>query len=158
MAVPQFRGRGVRPREWSNKRLRTFVLQDREGNVWFGHDRRTRSIPTESVVSVPLQPIRIAVLCRSHRCTLLQTSALAAVTKGLWLQVSGPRFAEIQNDEIVTQCVTGPLIALIVIRMALSGSRLVVVLRLAHERLNTIGSKPGTVTYNFHGAVPAGQD
>ena len=46
----------------------------------------------------------------------------------------------------------------IVIRMALSGSRLRrLSSALLDERLDAIGSKPGAVTYNYHRGVPAGQ-
>jgi ligand-binding sensor domain-containing protein len=88
------------------------------------------------------------------------TRALAAGDQGaLWAAGIGPQvLLGIQNDKIVTQLRDRPVDCAYrdpngVVWLATRSS----VFRLAHERLDTIGSKPGPATYNYHGAVTAGQ-
>ena len=75
------------------------------------------------------------------------------------LRVSGPEvLLKIQNDKIVTQLRDRNVDCAYrdpngVIWLATPWS----IFRLADERLDTIGSKQGAVTYNYDGAVPAGQ-
>ena len=71
----------------------------------------------------------------------------------------GPQvLLKIQNDKIATQLRDQPVECAYrdpngVVWLATPWS----IFRLAHERLDAIGPKPGAVTYNYHGAVPAGQ-
>src|SRR5215469_2702400 len=136
------------------------VLQDREGNVWFGTSGGLDRFRQTPVVSVHLQPI-------SHRGALpipslhsFTTRALAAGDQGaLWAAGMGPGvLLKVQNDKIVTQ-LRDRLVDCAyrapngVVWLATPSS----VFRLARERLDTVGSKPGAVTYNYHGVVPVGQ-
>ena len=136
------------------------VLQDREGNVWFGTTAGLDRFRQSSIVSVPLQPISYRGARPIPSLHSFATSALAADDEGaLWAAGIGPQvLLKIQNDKIATQLRDQPVDCADrdpngVVWLATPSS----VLRLAHERLDTIGSKPGAVTYNYHGAVPAGQ-
>jgi ligand-binding sensor domain-containing protein len=88
------------------------------------------------------------------------TSALAAGDQGaLWAAGMGPGvLLKIQNDKVVTQLRDRPVDCAYrdpngVIWLATPYS----VFRLADERLDTIASKQGAVTYNYDRAAPAGQ-
>jgi PAS domain S-box-containing protein len=136
------------------------VLQDREGNVWFGTSGgldRFRQMP---VVSVHFQPISYRGALPIPSLHSFTTRALAAGDQGaLWAAGMGPGvLLKIQNDKIVTQ-LRDRLVDCAyrapngVVWLATPSS----VFRLAHERLDTVGSRPGAVTYNYHDAVPVGQ-
>lgn len=136
------------------------VLQDREGNVWIGTSGGLDRFQQSSVVSVPVKPISYRGALPIPSLQSFTTSALMADDQGaLWAAGMGPGvLLKIRNDKIVTQLRDLPAQCVYrdpngVIWLATSRS----VFRLAHEHLDTIGSKPGAVTYNYHGAVPAGQ-
>ena len=137
------------------------VLQDREGNVWFGTTGGLDRFRQSPIVSVPLQPI-------SHRGALpipaahsFTTSALAAGDQqgALWAAGMGPQvLLKIQNDKIVTQLRDRPVDSAYrdpngVVWLATPQG----VFRVAHELLDTAGSKSGLVAYSYHSAVPVGQ-
>jgi signal transduction histidine kinase/ligand-binding sensor domain-containing protein len=136
------------------------VLHDREGNIWFGTSGGLDRFRQSPVVSVPLQPISYRGALPIPSLGSFTTSALAAGDQGaLWVSGMGPQvLVKIQNDKVAIQLRDRPVDAAYrdpngVIWLATPWS----VFRIAHERLDTIGSKPGAVTYNYHGAVPAGQ-
>jgi ligand-binding sensor domain-containing protein len=136
------------------------VLQDREGNVWVGTSGGLDRFRQSPVVSVPLQPISYHGALPIPSLGSFTTNALAPGDQGaLWAAGRGPGvLLKIQNDKIATQ-LRDRLVDCAyrdpngVIWLATPSS----VFRLAHERLDTIGSKPRAVTYNYHGAAPAGQ-
>jgi PAS domain S-box-containing protein len=136
------------------------VLQDREGNVWFGTSGGLDRFRQSPVVSVPLQPISHSGALPIPSLHSFITSALAVADQGaLWAAGIGPQvLLKIQNDQIVTQLRDQPVDSAYrdpngVIWLATPRS----VFRLAREPLDTIGSKQGAVTYNYDSAVPAGQ-
>src|SRR5215469_8194626 len=136
------------------------ALEDREGNIWFGTSGGLDRFRQSPVVSIPLQPISYRGALPIPSLHSFTTSALAAGDHGaIWAAGIGPQvLLKIQNDKIVTQLRDRPVDCAYrdpngVVWLATPSS----VLRLAHERLDTIGSKPGAVTYNYNGAVPAGQ-
>ena len=136
------------------------VLQDREGNVWFGTSGGLDRFRQSPVVSVPLQPISYPGALPIPSLHSFTANALAPGDQGaLWAAGRGPQvLLKIQNDKIVTQLRDRPVDCAYrdpngVVWLATPSS----VFRLAHERLDPISSKPGAVTYNYHGAVPAGQ-
>jgi signal transduction histidine kinase/ligand-binding sensor domain-containing protein len=136
------------------------VLQDREGNVWIGTSAGLDRFRQSPVVSVPLQPISYRGALPIPSLHSFTTSALAAGDQGaLWVSGMGPQvLVKIQNEKIATQLRDRPVDAAYrdpsgVVWLATPSS----VFRIAHERLDTIGSKPGAGPYNYHGAVPAGQ-
>ena len=136
------------------------VLQDREGNVWFGTSGGLDQFRQSPVVSVPLQPISYRDALPIPSLHSFATSALATADQGaLWAAGIGPQvLLKIQNGKIVIQLRDRPVDCAYrdpngVVWLATPSS----VFRLARERLDTVGSKPGAVTYNYHGAVPAGQ-
>ncbi|MBZ5686433.1 MAG: hypothetical protein LAP86_15490 [Acidobacteriia bacterium] len=136
------------------------VLQDREGNVWFGTSGGLDRFRQSPVVSVPLQPISYRGALPIPSLHSFTTSALTAGDQGaLWAAGIGPQvLLKIRNDKIVTQLRDQPVDCAYrdpngVVWFATPWN----ISRLAHERLDAIGSKPGAVTYNYHGAVPAGQ-
>src|SRR5215471_3002140 len=136
------------------------ALEDREGNIWFGTSGGLDRFRQSPVVSVPLQPISYRGALPIPSLHSFTTSALAAGDQGaIWAAGIGPQvLLKIQNDKIVTQLRDRPVDCVYrdpngVVWVATPTS----VFRLAHQRLDTIGSKPGAVTYNYHGAVPAGQ-
>ena len=135
------------------------VLQDREGNVWFGTSGGLDRFVQSPVVSVPLQPITYRGALPIPSLHSFTTTALAAGDQGtLWAAGIGPQvLLKIQNDKIVTQLRDRPVDCAYrdpngVFWLATP----LAVFRLAHEGLDTIGSNPGTVTYHYRGAVPAG--
>jgi len=77
----------------------------------------------------------------------------------LWASGMGPQvLLKIQEDGIATQLRDRPVDSAYrgpdgVVWLATPSS----VLRIDHERVDGIASKPGAVIYNYHGAVPAGQ-
>lgn len=136
------------------------VLQDNEGNLWFGTTGGLDQFRQSPVVSVPLQPISYRGALPIPSLHSFTTSALAAGDQGaLWAAGIGPQvLLKIQNDKIVTQLRDRPVDCAYrnpngVVWLATPSS----VFRLAREPLDTIGSKPGAVTYNYSTAVPAGQ-
>ena len=136
------------------------ALEDREGNIWFGTSGGLDRFRQSPVVSVPLQPISYRGALPIPSLHSFTTSAVAAGDQGaLWAAGIAPQvLLKIQNDKIVTQLRDRPVDCAYrdpngVVWLATPSS----VLRLAHERLDMIGSKPGAVTYHYHGAVPAGQ-
>src|SRR5215469_13979178 len=136
------------------------VLQDREGNVWFGTSGGLDRFRQRPVVSVHLQPISYHGALPIPSLHSFTTRALAAGDQGaLWAAGMGPGvLLKIQNDKIVTQ-LRDRLVDCAyrdpngVVWLSTPSS----VFRLAHERLDTVDSKPGAVTYNYHGVVPVGQ-
>ncbi len=136
------------------------VLRDREGNVWIGTSGGLDRFRQSPVVSVPLQPISYRGGLPIPSLHSFTTIALAVGDQGaLWASGIGPQVLQkIQNDKIVTQLRDLPVDCAYrdpsgVFWLATPFS----VYRLAHERLDAIGSKPGTIIYHYHGAVPAGQ-
>ncbi len=136
------------------------VLQDREGNVWFGTSAGLDRFRQSSVVSLPIQPISYRGALPIPALHSFTTSALAAGDQGaLWAAGMGPKLLlKIQKDKIVTQLRDRNVNSAYrdprgVVWLATSWSKFC----LADECLDTIGSKQGAVTYNYHGAVPAGQ-
>ena len=136
------------------------VLQDREGNIWFGTGGGLDRFRQSPVVPVPLQPISYSHALPIPSLHSFTTSALSAGDQGaLWAAGIGPQvLLKIRNDKIVTQLRDQPIDYAYrdpnaVVWFATPSS----VLRIAHEGLDTIGSKPGAVTYNYHSAVPAGE-
>ena len=136
------------------------VLRDREGNVWIGTSGGLDRFRQSPVVSVPLQPILYRGALPIPSVHSFTTIALAAGDQGaLWVSGIGPQvLQEIQNDKVVTQLRDLPVDCAYrdpsgVFWFATPFS----VYRVDHERLDMSGSKPGAVTYHYHGAVPAGQ-
>jgi hypothetical protein len=135
------------------------VLQDREGNVWFGTSGGLDRFRQSPVVSIPLQPISYRGARPIPSLYSFTTSALAVGDdSALWAAGIGPQvLLKVQNDKIVTQLRDQAVDCAYrdphgVVWFATPYS----VFRLAHERLDTTRSKQGAVTYNYHGAVPAG--
>lgn len=136
------------------------VLQDREGNVWFGTSGGIDRFRQSPVVSVPLQPISYGGGLPIPSLHSFTASALAAGGHGaLWAAGIGPQvLLKIQNDKIVEQLRDQPVDCAYrdpngVVWLATPSS----VLRLARERLGAITSKPEAVNYNYHSAVAVGQ-
>jgi signal transduction histidine kinase/ligand-binding sensor domain-containing protein len=135
------------------------VLQDREGNVWFGTTGGLDRFRQSPVVSVPLQPISYHGALPIPSLHSFSTSALAVGDEGaLWAAGIGPQvLLRIQNDRIVTQLRDRPVDCAYrdpngVVWLATPSS----IIRVAHQSLDTGRSKPGAVTYGYHGAVRAG--
>jgi len=136
------------------------VLQDREGNVWIGTSAGLDRFRQSPIVSVPLQPISYRGELPIPSLQSFTTSALTVADHGaLWVSGIGPQvLLKIENDTIATQLRDRPVDAAYrdpdgVVWFATPSS----VFRIADERLDAIRSKPGTVTYKYQGAVPAGQ-
>jgi signal transduction histidine kinase/ligand-binding sensor domain-containing protein len=137
------------------------VLQDREGNVWFGTSGGLDRFQQSPVVSVPLRPISYRGALPIPSLSSFTASALAAGDQGaLWAAGIGPQvLLEIQNDKIATQLRDRPVDCAYrdpndVIWLATPSS----VLRLEREHSDAITSKPGAVTYKYRGAVHVGQE
>lgn len=135
------------------------VLQDREGNVWFGTSGGLDRFRQSPVVPMPLEPISYRGALPIPSLHSFGTSALAAGDQGaLWAPGIGPQvLLKIRGDNIVTQLRDLPVDCAYrdpngVVWFATPSS----VFRLAAERPDKIGSKPGAVTYNYHRAVSAG--
>src|SRR2546430_16570646 len=81
------------------------VLQDREGNVWFGTSGGLDQFRQSPVVSVPLQPISYRGARPIPSLHSFATSALATADQGaLWAAGIGPQvLLKIQNGKIVIQ-------------------------------------------------------
>ena len=136
------------------------VLQDREGNIWFGTTGGLDRFRQSPVVSIPLEPISYQGALPIPSLHSYTTSALAASDQGaLWAAGIGPQvLLKVQNDKIVTQLRDKPVDCAYrnpngVTWFATPSG----VFRLAHERLDTTDSKPAAVTYNYLGGVSAGQ-
>src|SRR3954471_12292982 len=136
------------------------VLQDREGNVWIGTSGGLDRFRESPVVSVPLQPISFRGALPIPSLNSFTTSALAVGDQGaLWAAGIGPQLLlEIQKDSIANQLRDHPA------ECAYRDSNGVVwfatpysVFRLSNERLDAIALKQGAISYNYDGAVPAGQ-
>ncbi|MFL6306007.1 MAG: two-component regulator propeller domain-containing protein [Candidatus Sulfotelmatobacter sp.] len=136
------------------------VLEDREGNIWAGTSGGLDRFRESPVVSVTVQPIANRDALPIPSLHSFTTSALEAGDQGaLWVAGIGPQvLLKIQNDKTVTQlrdryvdCVyrdpTG------VIWLATPWS----IFRIGDKGLDGIDSRQGTVTYNYHGTVSAGQ-
>ena len=136
------------------------VLQDREGNIWFGTGGGLDRFRQSPIVSVPLQPISYRGALPIPALHSFTTSALAVGDDGaLWAAGIGPQvLLKIQNDKIVTQLRDQPVDSAYrdpsgVVWLATPHG----IFRLAPKRLDARGSKPGAIIYHYHGAVPAGQ-
>jgi PAS domain S-box-containing protein len=136
------------------------VLQDREGNVWFGTSGGLGRFRQSPVVSVPLEPILYRGALPIPSAHSFTTGALAAGDQGaLWAAGIGPQvLLKIQNDEIATQlrdryvdCAYRDPNGVVWLATPYS------VFALAEGRLDTLGSKQGAGTYRYDDAVPAGQ-
>jgi len=136
------------------------VLEDREGNVWTGTSGGLDRFRQSPVVSVSVQPIANRDALPIPSLHSFTTSGLAAGDQGaLWAAGIGPQvLLKIQNDKIVTQlrdryvdCVYRDPNGVVWLATPWS------IFRLADKRLNGIGSTQGAVTYNYEGAVAAGQ-
>src|SRR5215469_4015663 len=120
------------------------VLQDREGNIWFGTSGGLDRFRQSPVVSLPVQPISYRGALPIPSLHSFTTSALAAGDQGaIWAAGIGPQvLLKIQNDKIVTQLRDRPVDCAYrdpngVVWLATPSS----VLRLAKERLDDdIGS------------------
>jgi signal transduction histidine kinase/ligand-binding sensor domain-containing protein len=133
------------------------VLQDREGNVWIGTNSGLDRFQQSPVVAVPLQPISHPGAPPIPSLHSFATRALVAGDQGaLWASGIGPQvLLKVQNDRIATQLRDRPVDSAYrdpsgIFWFATPSS----ILRLADERLDTIVSKPGAVTYNYESAVP----
>lgn len=136
------------------------VLQDREGNVWFGTTGGLDRFRQTPVVSVALQPISYRGALPIPSLHSFTTSALAVGDDGaLWAAGLGPQvLLQVQNEKIVKQLRDQPVDCAYrdpngVIWLATPSS----VLRIDHERPHTIGSKPDAAPYKYHDAVRLGQ-
>jgi PAS domain S-box-containing protein len=136
------------------------VLQDREGNVWIGTSGGLDRFRQSPVVSVPLQPISYRGELPIPSLNSFTTSAMTAGDQGsLWVAGRGPEvLLKIQKDRIATQLRDQNVDfayrdANGVIWLATWRS----IFRLSDEDLNRIDSKSLSVTYNYLGALPAGQ-
>jgi PAS domain S-box-containing protein len=136
------------------------VLQDREGNVWIGTSGGLDRFRQSPVVSVPLQPISYRGALPIPSLNSFTTSAMTAGDQGaLWAAGRGPEvLLKIQKDRIATQLRDRNVDFAYrdpndVIWLATWRS----IFRLSDEGLDTIDSKPGAVTYNYLGALSAGQ-
>lgn len=81
------------------------VLQDREGNVWFGTSGGLDRFRQSPVVSVPVEPISYRGALPIPALHSFTTSSLTAGEQGaVWAAGIGPQvLLKIQNDKIVTQ-------------------------------------------------------
>ena len=136
------------------------VLQDREDNVWIGTSGGLDRFRQSPVIPVPLQPISYRGELPIPSLNSFTTSAIVAGDQGtLWVAGRGPEvLLKIQKDRIATQLRDRNVDYAYrdpngVIWLATWRS----IFRLSHEGLDTIDSRPGTVTYNYLGALPAGQ-
>jgi signal transduction histidine kinase/ligand-binding sensor domain-containing protein len=136
------------------------VLEDREGNVWTGTSGGLDRFRESPVVSIAIQPIANRDALPIPSLHSFTTSALAEAGQGaLWAAGIGPQvLLKIQNDKTITQlrdryvdCVYRDPNGIIWLATPWS------IFRLADEHLDRIDSAQRTVTYNYHGAVPAGQ-
>ena len=128
------------------------MLQDREGNVWIGDERRIGSVSTEPVVSLPLQPISYRGALPIPSLNSFTTSAIAAGDQGeLWAAGRGPEvLLELENDRIATQlrdqnvdCAYRDPDGAVWIATWRS------IFRISSHRLDAINPKPGEVTYTL---------
>ena len=136
------------------------VLQDREGNIWFGTSGGLDRFRQSPVVSLPLQPISYRGALPIPSLHSFTTSALAAGDQGaLWAAGIGPQvLLKVQNDKIVAQLRDEPVDCAYrdptgAVWFATPRS----IFRIANEHLDSIASKPGAITYNYHRAVAAAQ-
>lgn len=136
------------------------VLQDREGNIWFGTSGGLDRFRQSPVVSVTLQPILHRGALPIPALHSFTTTALAAGYQGsLWAAGIGPQvLLKIRDEQIVTQLRDQPVDCAYrdpngVIWLATPQG----VFRLYHEALNAIRSKPGAVSYSYRAATPVGQ-
>lgn len=136
------------------------VLEDREGNIWFGTSGGLDRFRQSPVVSVPLQPISYRGALPIPSLHSFTTSALISGDQGaLWAAGIGPQvLLKIQNDKIAKQLRDRPVDCAYrnsngVVWLATPSS----VLRLDHNRLDAVTSIPGAVSYNYHDPVPLGQ-
>src|SRR5690348_11116105 len=136
------------------------VLQDREGNIWFGTSGGLDRFRQSPVVSVTLQPILHRGALPIPAVHSFTTTALAAGDQGaVWAAGIGPQvLLKIRDEQIVTQLRDHPVDCAYrdpngVIWLATPQG----VFRLYHEALNAILSKPGAVSYSYRAATPVGQ-
>lgn len=136
------------------------VLQDREGNVWFGTNGGLDRFRQSPVVSVPLQPISYRGALPIPSLHSFTTSTLVAGDQGaVWAAGIGPQvLMKLQNDKIATQLRDRYVDCAYrdpngVVWLATPWN----IFRLANEHLGTVGSKQGVVTYNYQSALPVGQ-
>lgn len=136
------------------------VLQDREGNVWFGTSDGLDRFRQSPVVSVPVQPISYRGALPIPSLHSFTTSSLTAGEQGaVWAAGIGPQvLLKIQNDKIVTQlrdryvdCAYRAPDGTVWFATPWS------IFRLADERQDTLDSRQGEGTYNYRGAVSIGQ-
>jgi ligand-binding sensor domain-containing protein len=135
------------------------MLQDREGNVWIGTSGGLDRFRQSPVVSVPLQPVSYRGAPPIPSLSSFTTIAMAAGNQGvLWAAGRGPEvLLQIQKDRIATQlrdqnvdCIYRDPNGIIWFATWRS------IFRLSDPVLDAIDPKPGAVTYNYLGAVSAG--
>ena len=135
------------------------VLEDREGNVWIGTSGGLDRFRQSPVVSVHVQPISYRGAPPIPSLHSFTTSALVGDQDGVWAAGIGPQvLLKVQNDKIATQLRDRYVDCIYrdpngVVWLATPWS----IFRLADQRLDTIGSTQGGATYNYDGAVPAGE-
>jgi signal transduction histidine kinase/ligand-binding sensor domain-containing protein len=129
------------------------VLQDREGNVWFGTTAGLDRFRQSSVVSVPLQPVQYRGELPIPSLQSFTTGALAAGDQSaLWAAGIGPQvLLKIQNDQIAAQlrdqyvdCAYRDQDGGVWFAMASSVSRLV-----AGDTPGAMNSNPGMGVYDY---------
>lgn len=136
------------------------VLQDREGNVWFGTSGGLDRFRQSPVVSVSVAPISYRGALPIPSLHSFTTSAMTAGYQGaVWAAGIGPQvLLKIQDDKVVAQlrdryidCAYRDADGAIWLATPWS------IFHLADKHLDSIGSGPGAITYNYIGVVPVGQ-
>ena len=135
------------------------VLEDREGNIWFGTTGGLDRFRQSPVVSIPLEPISYPGALPIPSLHSYTTSALAVGDQGqVWAAGIGPQvLLKIQNHKVLKQLRDQA------VDCAYRDPNGVVwfgtpsgIFRLARERLGTYDSKPGAAIYDYHRGVSAG--
>ncbi|HKV63901.1 MAG TPA: two-component regulator propeller domain-containing protein [Candidatus Acidoferrum sp.] len=136
------------------------VLQDREGNIWFGTSGGLDRFRESPVVSVPLQPISYPGALPIPALHSFTTSALAAGDQGaVWVAGIGPQvLLKIHGDTIVTQLRDRPVDCAYrdpngVVWFATPSA----IFRLDHEPQDAFRSSSGAVSYVYNSAKTLGQ-
>jgi len=135
------------------------VLQDREGNIWFGTSAGLDRFRQSPVVSVPLQPISYRGALPIPALHSFTTNALVAGDDGaIWAAGMGPKLLlKVQKGRILTQLRDRMVDSAYrdpkgLVWLATSWSSF------CHSDvcLDAIGLKQRAIMYRNHGAVPAG--
>jgi signal transduction histidine kinase/ligand-binding sensor domain-containing protein len=135
------------------------VLQDREGNVWFGTSGGLDRFRQSPVTSVALQPISFRGALPIPSLHSFTTSALVAGDQQkLWVAGLGPQvLQQLQDDKVITQLRDEPVDCAYrapngVVWVATPTS----VIRIGHASLDTPDSNESTTGYRYFGSIISG--